>query len=194
MSSDGQRETVLSQGIRQLRKKLGLTQRTFGEHLGVPQSSIYRWEAGLVTPNGRHLKSIHELAELHGVPFQPFEESEPQPSSGSVEERLAQASLRLIREQLAFCETLESAQGSKAGDEAWRILGPAIQDQRARLARFLGEIARDEDQTFHFWKAVSNLHIFSWREDDRGQKPTGYVSRRQMSASTDPFQISLREG
>lgn len=46
--------------IRQLRGKL--TQSEFGELLGVPKNTVWRWEAGHVSPSPRHAEALSRLA------------------------------------------------------------------------------------------------------------------------------------
>ncbi len=40
-----------------------MTQQEFADSLGVPQSTVGRWEAGLNSPRGLYLKALEELAE-----------------------------------------------------------------------------------------------------------------------------------
>jgi DNA-binding transcriptional regulator YiaG len=50
------------QQVKRLRKGLGMTQQEFADSLGVPQSTVGRWEAGLNSPRGLNLKALKELA------------------------------------------------------------------------------------------------------------------------------------
>jgi DNA-binding transcriptional regulator YiaG len=54
---------MLPQQVKRLRKVLGMTQQKFADFLGVPQSTVGRWEAGLNSPRGLNLKALKELAE-----------------------------------------------------------------------------------------------------------------------------------
>lgn len=51
----------LSSNIRSFRKERGLTQEQLAEALGVTASAVYKWEAGLSTPD---INLIIELADL----------------------------------------------------------------------------------------------------------------------------------
>jgi DNA-binding transcriptional regulator YiaG len=53
--------------INQLRSGLGMSQRQFAEHVGVPHSTIYRWESGISQPNAVHLGQMHDLAAGQGM-------------------------------------------------------------------------------------------------------------------------------
>jgi transcriptional regulator with XRE-family HTH domain len=62
--------------IRNLRQRLGMTQRELARLLGVPQSTVQRWESGEMSPSATSLGRIDDLAREHGVPFTPFLPSE----------------------------------------------------------------------------------------------------------------------
>lgn len=178
--------TPLARAVRALRRRLGLTQRAFASRLAVPQSSVYRWEAAVVTPSGRHLKALHELAELHGFGFQPFSDevavAHP-PAAGALDE----AVMRLVREQVVFCEAIESQAATEEGAEVWKLLGSTLTAQRRKLSRFLEEADTGAAADFNFWKAVSVLKVFSWRDPVRDPEAPSYVRREQMRASPDGF-------
>ena len=53
--------------IREIREQLSLTQHALAAELGVPQSTVFRWEAGRTTPNADHLAKIHHVARSSGV-------------------------------------------------------------------------------------------------------------------------------
>lgn len=57
-----------------LRTGLDMTQRSFGDQLGVPQVTVYRWEAGLSKPNADHIARMYDLAHHQGpgLEFKPF--------------------------------------------------------------------------------------------------------------------------
>lgn len=50
--------------IKQLRGKR--TQAEFGQSLGVPKNTVWRWEAGQVIPNQGHQERLSELADEEG--------------------------------------------------------------------------------------------------------------------------------
>lgn len=56
-----------SNQIRAFRKQLNLTQAELGERLGVPQSTVGRWEAGLTFPNARHIGLMCDLGYARGI-------------------------------------------------------------------------------------------------------------------------------
>lgn len=58
--------------IRSLRQRLGMSQRQLARVLGVPQSTVQRWEAGDMSPSAASLGRLDDLAREHGVPFTPF--------------------------------------------------------------------------------------------------------------------------
>lgn len=56
----------LSVKIRELRYRLGLTQREFGQILGVNRNTVTRWEMGILFPTPGNLAMLQELAEQVG--------------------------------------------------------------------------------------------------------------------------------
>ena len=56
-----------SMQIRAFRKRLNFTQAALAEHLGVPQSTVGRWEAGLTFPNARHIGLMCDLGYARGI-------------------------------------------------------------------------------------------------------------------------------
>jgi len=56
-----------SNQIRVFRQQLNLTQAALAEHLGVPQSTVGRWEAGLTFPNARHIGLMCDLGYARGL-------------------------------------------------------------------------------------------------------------------------------
>lgn len=53
--------------IRQLRRRLGLTQAGFAAELGVEQSTVSRWEGGREVPRIDNVLAISTLMERHGL-------------------------------------------------------------------------------------------------------------------------------
>lgn len=58
-----------------LRKELGLSQRGLANAIGVPQSTVYRWETKGSVPGAQHLGTLNDLALQSGI--QPKWFSEP---------------------------------------------------------------------------------------------------------------------
>ncbi|MCP5097089.1 MAG: helix-turn-helix transcriptional regulator [Chloroflexi bacterium] len=56
-----------SNQIKAFRKKLKLTQAELGKLLGVPQSTVGRWEAELTVPNAKHIGLMCDLGYAYGV-------------------------------------------------------------------------------------------------------------------------------
>jgi DNA-binding transcriptional regulator YiaG len=50
--------------LAELRDSLGLTRGDVARHLGVNQSTVWRWEAGDIRPRGQHAVALLELLEL----------------------------------------------------------------------------------------------------------------------------------
>ncbi len=53
--------------IKAFRKKLGLSQAELGSILGVPQSTIGRWETGSTFPNAKHIGLMCDLGYARGI-------------------------------------------------------------------------------------------------------------------------------
>jgi transcriptional regulator with XRE-family HTH domain len=53
--------------IRTFRKKLGLSQTELGNILGVPQSTVGRWETGSTFPNAKHIGLMCDLGYAQGI-------------------------------------------------------------------------------------------------------------------------------
>jgi transcriptional regulator with XRE-family HTH domain len=56
-----------SNGIKQFRLNVGLSQRGFAEAVGVPHSTVYRWEKGISLPNANHLGAMFDLGHAYSV-------------------------------------------------------------------------------------------------------------------------------
>jgi DNA-binding XRE family transcriptional regulator len=53
--------------IKEFRKKLGATQTELGVVLGVPQSTVGRWETQQTFPNVFHISLMCDLGHCHGI-------------------------------------------------------------------------------------------------------------------------------
>lgn len=54
--------------IRQIREHLGLTQRAFGNKIGVTDDSVSRWERGIRKPtNYEHVRILNRLDKQTGA-------------------------------------------------------------------------------------------------------------------------------
>lgn len=105
--------------VREARRRAGLSQRELGDRAGVPQSSVGRIEAGLVSPS---LEMIGRL--LAGTAFEVHAELRPRPLDDPVVAAYKRDIDRtLLRENLA--KTAEERVGalqalSRLADEAQR--------------------------------------------------------------------------
>ncbi len=72
MSSWGKvsRQQWDSQGIRALRRHLGLTQRELADRLGTRQQTISEWETGLYRPRGASSTLLSIIAERAKFDYQ----------------------------------------------------------------------------------------------------------------------------
>ena len=52
-----------SENVKELRKRLGMTQKQFAEAIGVHVVTIIRWEKGSFAPSGLALEKINQLAK-----------------------------------------------------------------------------------------------------------------------------------
>jgi putative transcriptional regulator len=52
-----------SKDVKELRKRLGMTQKQFAEAIGVHVVTIIRWEKGSFNPSGLALEKIEQLAK-----------------------------------------------------------------------------------------------------------------------------------
>lgn len=68
-----QQNTNIQERLRELRKKLGLSQTDFGKKIGKNYHSVMRWEIGRVLPPANVLKHI---ADLYNVSFEWLTEGE----------------------------------------------------------------------------------------------------------------------
>ena len=73
---------MFPQRLKQLRKELGLSQKSLSEHLGVTQQAVGKWETGRSSPDPATLARLAELLEtsadyLLGISEQPAEPAAP---------------------------------------------------------------------------------------------------------------------
>lgn len=55
--------TIDATGLRNLRKKYGLTQAEFSEKFGIPISTLRKWEQGVQKPSTTSMSFLHKIAE-----------------------------------------------------------------------------------------------------------------------------------
>lgn len=60
--------------IATFRDELGWSQHYFAASLGVPQSTVSRWETGRTTPSAQHLGSMYAIGRHLGVSPNFFDE------------------------------------------------------------------------------------------------------------------------
>ena len=65
--------------IRQLRRRLRLTQRELADELGTRQQTISEWETGMYKPRGTSVKLLSIIAEKAGFKY----EARPKAKLGS---------------------------------------------------------------------------------------------------------------
>ena len=68
------------ESIAELRQRLGLSQATMAERLGVPKNTVSRWETGATTPDGESLAAIYSLGMEVGMKanfFAPVKQKAP---------------------------------------------------------------------------------------------------------------------
>ncbi|MDM8200777.1 LexA family protein [Allofournierella massiliensis] len=75
---------MFPQRLKQLRKEMGLSQKSLSEHLGVTQQAVGKWETGRSSPDPATLARLAELLEtsadyLLGISEQPAEPAAPSP-------------------------------------------------------------------------------------------------------------------
>ena len=100
------REAALKLGkkIRELRVKKKLTQTTFGEIIGIPQTTISTWETGASIPDVFEIFRIAELFEVDVQEFKPaltLKRSKPAETESTVEMETRIQSLENIIYQIA---------------------------------------------------------------------------------------------
>jgi len=68
-------------GLRQMRRKAGMTQQDFSRRLGVDRKTVISWEAGINIPSPRQLAALAEMFGCTvGELFDPKEEDNDGPA------------------------------------------------------------------------------------------------------------------
>lgn len=84
-SEDKKSERKLGWKIKILRTRLGLTQKEFGEKVGVPQSTVHKWENSAQNPR---INTLKKLADLAGETYLQFIGKEMVPIDGVPSRRI----------------------------------------------------------------------------------------------------------
>ena len=53
--------------IKAFRREIRITQEELASRLGVPQSTIARWEKGKVAPSAQHIGNMCDLGRVEGI-------------------------------------------------------------------------------------------------------------------------------
>ena len=53
--------------IDNLLKETELTQRKLAAKVGVPQSTLFRWKDGIMTPRDKNIDSLYRVAQAYGL-------------------------------------------------------------------------------------------------------------------------------
>jgi DNA-binding transcriptional regulator YiaG len=67
LSTKNKESIMTGQDIRTIREQLGLSQREFGERLGVKRLAVARWESGTRTPDEANQKRLVQIAQENGL-------------------------------------------------------------------------------------------------------------------------------
>ena len=59
-----------SEGVRRLRKHLGMTQQELAEELGARQQTVSEWETGMYSPRGTSARLLSLIAERAGFAYE----------------------------------------------------------------------------------------------------------------------------
>jgi DNA-binding transcriptional regulator YiaG len=71
------------EGVRRLRKHLGMTQKELAAELGARQQTVSEWETGMYSPRGTSARLLSQIAERAGFVY---EASEAENSRQSVQQ------------------------------------------------------------------------------------------------------------
>jgi len=58
---------LVSERVKELREKMGLTQEKFAARIGVHKITVSRWECGVITPRGMALKALERLFKKYDI-------------------------------------------------------------------------------------------------------------------------------
>lgn len=110
---------MFPQRLKQLRKELGLSQKSLSEHLGVTQQAVGKWETGRSSPDPATLARLAELLEtsadyLLGISEQPAEPAAP--------------SLPYAESPIPVIGTVRAGYGSLAFEEDYGVEYACVKD------------------------------------------------------------------
>ena len=110
---------MFPQRLKQLRKEMGLSQKSLSEHLGVTQQAVGKWETGRSSPDPATLARLAELLEtsadyLLGISEQPAEPAAP--------------SLPYGESPIPVIGTVRSGYGSLAFEEDYGVEYACVKD------------------------------------------------------------------
>lgn len=110
---------MFPQRLKQLRKELGLSQKSLSEHLGVTQQAVGKWETGRSSPDPTTLARLAELLEtsadyLLGISEQPAEPAAP--------------SLPYAESPIPVIGTVRAGYGSLAFEEDYGVEYACVKD------------------------------------------------------------------
>lgn len=110
---------MFPQRLKQLRKELGLSQKSLAEHLGVTQQAVGKWETGRSSPDPATLARLAELLEtsadyLLGISEQPAEPAAP--------------SLPYAESPIPVIGTVRAGYGSLAFEEDYGVEYACVKD------------------------------------------------------------------
>lgn len=110
---------MFPQRLKQLRKEMGLSQKSLSEHLGVTQQAVGKWETGRSSPDPATLARLAELLEtsadyLLGISEQPAEPAAP--------------SLPYAESPIPVIGTVRAGYGSLAFEEDYGVEYACVKD------------------------------------------------------------------
>ena len=110
---------MFPQRLKQLRKEMGLSQKSLSEHLGVTQQAVGKWETGRSSPDPAPLARLAELLEtsadyLLGISEQPAEPAAP--------------SLPYAESPIPVIGTVRAGYGSLAFEEDYGVEYACVKD------------------------------------------------------------------
>lgn len=110
---------MFPQRLKQLRKEMGLSQKSLSEHLGMTQQAVGKWETGRSSPDPATLARLAELLEtsadyLLGISEQPAEPAAP--------------SLPYAESPIPVIGTVRAGYGSLAFEEDYGVEYACVKD------------------------------------------------------------------